>query len=204
MFEFSVNTYLIQAISQLLKRNIILADVLFHYRYPERSIYMNLSIYLPVLLALGLIIIPELSGKGNRGECCCSKNSCTPPDCECGQSAVTVRCNDGNVDLTGVRFKRVPEECCCKYRELQELADNGYETWRLDPVATAARFMQGCCVEESFRGHPSYLAGKCRCCNKTYVVLGVNCAGRMIFELCQPVKQGEDGIWTVTGYARYC
>lgn len=163
---------------------------------------MNFSTYLPILLALGLVILPELSG-GKGGNCRCQQSCKTSYGCDSGNSAVTVRCNDGCVDLKGIRFQRPEQECPCTLNELQDLADNGYEAWRLDPVATAARFMQSCFIDQCFRGQPSYLAGKCCCCNKTYVVLGVNCAGKMIFELCQPVKQGENGIWTVTGYAKY-
>ncbi len=182
---------------------------------------MDISTFLPILLALGLILISERSE--NNSACSCnSYNSCntvrtpnnpcnspncpdnTPMGCENGGSPITIRCNEGNVDLNGVRFKNSPEDFCpCRLQELQDLADNGYETWRLDPTAVAARFMQNCFIDECFRGYPSYLAGKCRCCDKTYVVLGVGCAGRMIFELCQPVKQGECGIWIVTRYGRY-
>lgn len=182
---------------------------------------MDFSTFLPILLALGLLIIPELSGNKGSG-CCNSDNSCntvrnrnsgcsspycednTPVGCENGGSATLTRCNENNVDLCGVRFKNSPEEFCpCRLQELQDLADNGYEVWRTDPVAVAARFMQNCYIDQCFRGLPSYLAGSCRCCDKTYVVLGVTCAGCMIFELCQPVKQGECGIWIVTRYGKY-
>lgn len=182
---------------------------------------MDSATLLPILLALGLIIIPELSGK-NSSCACNTSGSCNtiqprnsgyncntchdnpPCGCENGGSAVVTRCNEGNVDLCGVRFKNSPEEFCpCRLQDLQDLADNGYEAWRLDPVSVAARFMQNCFIDECFRGYPSYLAGKCRTCDKTYVVLGVGCAGKMIFELCQPVKQGECGIWIVTRYGRY-
>lgn len=179
---------------------------------------MDTSTFLPILVALGLLIIPELK-KGSSCGCgdscrtngcntvyspCSGCNSNTPVGYENGGSAIVTRCNEGNVDLCGVSFKPSPEEFCpCRLQELQDLADNGYEAWRLDPVAVAARFMQNCFIDACFRGYPSYLAGKCRTCDKTYVVLGVGCAGKMIFELCQPVKQGECGIWIVTRYAKY-
>ena len=183
---------------------------------------MNPSTYLPILLALGLVILFEQTGN-NSCSCSCTNNnycntvrsnhnpcnsySCpddTPVGCENGGSAMITRCGESSVDLAGVRFKNSPEEFCpCQLQEIQDLVDNGYETWRLDPVAVSARFMQNCFIDDCFRGLPSYLAGKCRCCDKTYVVLGVGCAGKMIFELCQPVKQGECGIWIVTRYGKY-
>ncbi len=186
---------------------------------------MDLSTYLPILLALGLIIIPELSSQ--KSSCGCSScNSCgscsgcntvrphngcgmpgcndMPIGCENGGSAISKRCIDGNVDICGIRFKNSPEQFCpCELQEIQDLVDNGYETWRLDPASVAARFMQNCFIDDSFRGYPAYVYGKCRSCDKTYVVLGVACAGKMIFELCQPVKKGECGIWIVTRYAKY-
>ncbi len=177
---------------------------------------MDFSTVLPILLALGLIILPELR---NQNSCSCQPScntvrcdkGCIPPTCpervgcENGGSCITTRCNEGNVDLCGVKFKKSPEEYCpCKLQELQDLADNGYESWRLDPVAVSARFMQNCFIDECFRGYPSYHVASCRCCDKAYVVLGVGCAGKMIFELCQPVKQGNGGIWIVKGYAKYC
>lgn len=181
---------------------------------------MDISTLLPILLALGLLIVPELrSGNNSCGytESSCNTvrpacSGCNPPvcpdnapvGCENGGPAIVKRCNEGNVDISGVRFRRSPEEYCpCRLQELQDLADNGYETWRLDPVSVAARFMQNCFIDECFRGYPAYLAGKCRTCDKMYVVLGVGCAGKMIFELCQPVKQGECGIWIVTRYGNY-
>lgn len=181
---------------------------------------MELSTFLPILIALGIIILPELSGNRscsfNTSNGCdtvrpqnsgCNCNTCHDDcrrGCENGGSPVVKSCGDSNVDICGVRFKNSPEEYCpCKLQELQDLVDNGYETWRLDPVSVAARFMQNCFIDQSFRGYPAYLAGKCRTCDKVYVVLGVGCAGKMIFELCQPVKQGECGIWIVTRYGKY-
>lgn len=179
---------------------------------------MDISTFLPILIALGVLIVSGSRSTSPCVESSCntvrpSCSGCNPPacpdpapcGCENGGSAVTTRCSDGNVDLRGVRFRNSPEDYCpCRLQELQDLTDNGYETWRTDPVAVAARFMQSCFIDPCFRGYPPYLAGKCRTCDKTYVVLGVGCAGKMIFELCQPVKQGECGIWIVTRYGRYC
>ena len=178
---------------------------------------MDTSTFLPVLAALGLLIISELKKQPTNmnGEGGCNtvyasgvgRHVCpddTPRGCENGGSATVTCCNEGNVNLCGVKFKPSPEEFCpCRLQELQDLVDNGYEAWRLDPAAVSARFMQNCFIDSCFRGYPSYLAGKCRTCDKTYVVLGVGCAGKMIFELCQPVKQGECGIWIVTRYGKY-
>lgn len=165
---------------------------------------MDTSTFLPILVALGLLILPELRRNGG----CSTNSTCASPTVQQNGEGIcspsVTRCGDTNVNLSGVRFHPSPEEFCpCRLQELQDLADNGYEAWRLDPVAVSARFMQNCFIDPCFRGYPSYLAGKCRCCDKTYVVLGVGCAGKMIFELCQPVKQGECGIWIVTRYGKY-
>lgn len=176
---------------------------------------MDFSTYLPILLLLGVALLPELSSS-KRAECACTCNSCTSESklCGCGcekgaevmpscHTSVT-QCNNMCVNISGVRFKNSPEELCpCEIMELQSLADNGYETWRLDPVATAARFSKNCFIDQCFRQSPVYLAGTCRTCDRTYVVLGAGCCGKMIFELCQPAKQGEGGIWKVTRYGKY-
>ena len=175
---------------------------------------MDFSTYLPLLLLLGLVVLPELSS-GNSCSCNCSDNcsSCASTQCNTYRSDYTSGYDGCNTNVTScsncidpskARFKKSPEEyCSCQLMELQSLADNGYETWRLDPVAVAARFMQSCFIDECYRGQPAHLVGTCETCDKFYVVLGVGPCRRMIFELCQPVKRGECGIWIITAYAKY-
>ncbi len=180
---------------------------------------MNFSTYLPILVALGLVILPELSKNSAQGccnqscactpQCCCPEpNPCLPDTnmCTHGQQCMPSvnSCLQMSVDLCGVKFKNSPEDiCCCRLWELQSLTDNGYETWRRDPAAVSARFMQSCFIDPCFRGCPPYFAGECKSCDKTYIVLGVGCVGKMIFELCQPAKIGSEGIWIVTRYGKY-
>ncbi|MBQ7896957.1 MAG: hypothetical protein IJ323_00895 [Clostridia bacterium] len=169
---------------------------------------MNCSTLLPLLIGLGLIIFPELNSSSSSP---CRKVCCTPRECPCDDSnpcltgATVTPCSQNEVCLCGIRWKDSPcQTCDCQLCEEQGLVDSGFENWRTDPVAVATRFMQNCFIDDCFRGYPTYLAGKCTCADKTYVVLGVTCAGKMIFELCQPVKEGSDGIWEVTRYADYC
>ena len=168
---------------------------------------MNFSTLLPVLIGLGLVIVPELSSSSSCRKVCC--NGCcgeeTAPSNPCLSGPSVTPCALNNVNLSGIHWKKAPKESCdCQLCEAQALVDSGFESWRLDPVAVASRFMQNCFIDECFRGYPTYLAGKACHCDKTYVVLGVSCAGRMIFELCQPVNQGAKGIWEVNRYGRYC
>ena len=169
---------------------------------------MDLTTLLPILFGLGLVILPNL----NTNSCtpcrkvCCPQNDCScHKDDPCLTGATVTSCSNQEVDLCGVRWQNNPcPTCDCQLCEAQGLVDSGFENWRTDPVAVATRFMQNCFIDDSFRGYPTYLAGKCSCNDKTYVVLGVTCAGKMIFELCQPVKNGCSGIWEVTRYSKYC
>ncbi len=170
---------------------------------------MDLTTLLPILIGLGLIILPEL----NRGStscpcrkvCCPNMNHSEDHNDPCLTGGRVTSCTQAPVNLCGIRWKVAPEcECDCQLCEAQSLVDAGFENWRADPVLVATRFMQNCFIDECFRGNPTYLVGKCTSCDKVYVVLGVSCAGKMIFELCQPVKDGEGGIWTVNRYAEYC
>ena len=168
---------------------------------------MDPSTLIPILVGLGLFIIPELNSgscKPCRKVCCPSCTNKCHDDDPCLTGSTVTSCSQNDVNLCGVRWENAPEACDCQLCEAQSLVDSGFESWRLDPVAVATRFMQNCFIDECFRGYPTYLAGKCTCCDKTYVVLGVSCAGRMIFELCQPVNQGANGIWEVNRYGRYC
>lgn len=169
---------------------------------------MNFSTLLPILIGLGLIILPELNSSSPspcRKVCCAPKNCPSEDNNPCLTGSTVTPCGQKDVCLCGIRWKTPP--CLtpdCQLCEAQSLVDSGFENWRTDPVAVATRFMQNCFIDECFRGYPTYLAGKCRCSDKAYVVLGVTCQGQMIFELCQPVKDGEGGIWEVTRYAEYC
>ncbi|MBE6700287.1 MAG: hypothetical protein E7582_00150 [Ruminococcaceae bacterium] len=171
---------------------------------------MTFLIYIPILLAF--LVATVSYSRSNRD--LCYEASCSRVRGNCFReghdfgcdtcNTTTHRCANNNIDLACARFKKAPVcECQCRLEELQNLADNGFEIWRTDPAAVAADFMQNCFIDPCFRGYPSYVAGTCNCCDKTYVVLGVSCAGYMIFELCQPVKSREGGIWTVTRYGKY-
>lgn len=169
---------------------------------------MDFTIIIPILLALGF----KAFNQNNSQICCCSSdmpcqcdNNDRNDDSDEGCETSVVSCTQNDVCLSGIRWTNAPDEMCeCQLSETQALVDSGFESWRLDPVSVASRYMQNCFIDDCFRGFPNYLAGKCTCNGKVYVVLGVTCAGRMIFELCQPVKSGECGIWKVTRYARYC
>ena len=169
---------------------------------------MNPLTYLPLLIGLGLVVLPNFNSQSSSPcrKVCCPQNQCpTPREDPCLTGAVVTSCSQQEVDLCGIRWTNSPcQTCDCQLCEAQALVDSGYESWRTDPVAVATRYMQNCFIDEAFRGYPTYLAGKCSCNGKAYVVLGVSCAGRMIFELCQPVKEGCDGIWEVSRYAKYC
>lgn len=167
---------------------------------------MDITTILPVLLALGLIILPELNQNSSspcRRVCCPTPCDCPDTD-PCLTGATVTSCNQNDVNLCGIRWENAPQVCDCQLCEAQSSVDAGFEQWRLDPVSVATRFMNNCFIDDCFRGYPTYLAGKCSCCDKTYVVLGVSCAGKMIFELCQPVNQGSKGIWEVVRYGKYC
>lgn len=172
---------------------------------------MDFSTFLPILIGLGLIILPELSS-GSNSSAPCRKVCCAQRKCPCEEDnnpcltgSTVTPCSQNEVNLCGIRWKNSPcQTPDCQLCEAQSLVDSGFENWRTDPVAVATRFMQNCFIDDCFRGYPTYLAGKCTCSDKTYVVLGVTCAGKMIFELCQPVKEGCDGIWEVTRYGEYC
>ncbi len=169
---------------------------------------MDFTIILPILLGLGLKVFPKNSSQ----VCCCAlptpcqcENKCHHLDCTEGCETSMTSCAHNEVDLSGIYWKNAPDVMCdCQLSETQALVDSGFESWRLDPVSVASRYMQNCFIDDCFRGYPNYLAGKCCCNGKVYVVLGVSCAGRMIFELCQPVKSGDCGIWVVTRYGKYC
>ena len=117
----------------------------------------------------------------------------------------TTRCSSAEIDLARACFLPSPENFCpCQLEEAQRLADNGFETWRQSAVDTASRYLNNPFIDPCFRGYPAFFVGECKCCPYTYVVLGVGCAGCMIFELCQPVREGEGGIFIVRRYGRYC
>lgn len=167
------------------------------------------TIILPILAALGFRTscqsYPQVYSCPSYQPCGCENKCHHCHECDEGCETSVTSCTQTQVDLSGINWKDAPMEmCCCQLNETQALVDSGFESWRLDPVSVASRYMQNCFIDDCFRGYPNYLAGKCSCNGKVYVVLGVTCSGRMIFELCQPVKSGECGIWIVTRYGKYC
>lgn len=94
--------------------------------------------------------------------------------------------------------------CPCELDEKIRVAEEGFCDESLDPVTVAARFLNSACVPCDFRGKPAYL--KCKKCvdGKTYVLLGVSCAGDVAFELdCKPLCNGNS-FYTVCRVAFIC
>lgn len=144
-------------------------------------------------ISIVLAAVALFFASGNRGSGCGS--SCCSCNCSC-------ECCVGGNNIRDLRWLR-SRECVneCDLRSMQCLADNGVDTWRLDPVAAAVKFCQNCFIPQEIRCSLPFLRDKVSCNGKCYVLLGFRCSCDVCCELCQPVRQDECGIWICT---RYC
>ena len=112
-------------------------------------------------------------------------------------------CRVGGYDICRLHFTSV-SVCECEWEAARTLVENGFDEYRLDPVATAARYLSSPAVPCDFRGKPAYL--KCMRCisGKTYVVLGVSCVGDAVFELVSETLPCNKDIYTVCRVAFIC
>ena len=115
----------------------------------------------------------------------------------CGECAV------GGYDIRQLNFMNVGV-CDCEIRNAVSLVENGFDEYRLDPTAVAAKFLSSPSVPCDFRGKPAYLKCRKSILCKTYVVLGISCVGDAVFELsCTETDCGKK-IYTVCKAAFIC
>ncbi len=112
-------------------------------------------------------------------------------------------CLVGGYDISRLNFMSA-NVCECEINNAVSLVESGFDEYRLDPAAVAAKFLNSPSVPCAFRGKPAYLKCLKTLSCKTYVVLGISCVGDAVFELdCRDTSCGKK-IYTVSRAAFIC